>query len=164
MHIGLAAPLLLGLLQAVLLPAGTEEMRIERAVARFVRTIYPTQTLGYEEISQEFATPHAPTGPVRAGYRTPQHTAALVRDLRAVVRLRTSKLCEERGQTGCISTVIRIGTPVITADSATVWLYAYDPVVPEEYDQKLLVKRGPDGWFVAGTIENRVGLLIRRPP
>jgi len=135
---------------------GEEELRVERVVARYARVLFKGQRMGFEDSGEEFMTPHPATGPSRVEYRTSGHTMALAREAGAeMVRLPDPSLCGSEIRPACIQTVVRIGVPVVTGDSATVWLYAYQAAYSEETDrQLLLVKRG-FSWEVVREIQIR---------
>ncbi len=54
-----------------------ELMAIERIVAPHLRGRFGTRRVGLEAQAQEFGTPHDPTGPERAEYRTAEHLTEL---------------------------------------------------------------------------------------
>ena len=137
-----------------------ETLLVERAVARYAGALDLFRPFGYEEGAQEFGTPHEPTGPVLALYRTQEHSNALAQDLGArAVRFPAVTFCGELSPIGCVQTVFRIGVPVVAGDSATVWLYCYSVSKgdgsAEETDLELLLVKRDSRWSVAKKLRAR---------
>ena len=152
---------LIAALQAVTPQTSPDAMAIELAVARYVGKRDTRQRLiGLDDRAQEFATPHAPTGPSFAAYRTRQHLEALAREAGAeLVGSRGVVYCVEQPKTGCFESTFRIGVPEQRGDTAMVWLYSFEPRWNSEMDLHLKVVRGGSGWTVVGPTDYREGLF-----
>ena len=140
-----------------------EALRIERAAARYVREHYHDHILGLEDRAQEFATPHAPTGPTRAGYRSREHLKRLAEDAGATIIEQGSFVyCSSQQKPGCIEMAVRIGVPEQRGDTATVWLYVREPAADSEVDSQLLLVRRGGNWSVERPLQFREALF--EPP
>jgi hypothetical protein len=107
-----------------------------RTAARYVRYIEPRATLGFD--------------PAIARYRRSKDTLAIPRhsdaraaliaeDLAAPIIRSQEEVCQARTQTNCVTLAIQLGAPVITGDTATVWVYARDARYSESENRKLLL-------------------------
>lgn len=140
----------------------TEMMRVERAVAKYAKTLYATNPLGFDE----GIIPGPMPTPPKASYRNSQHITQLAADAGArVVRLNDVVVCSsERDPRSCtmhdVKAVIRIGTPIVSGDRATVWLYVREaspsgltPV--SSSDKELLLIRELATWRVVRVLQFR---------
>jgi hypothetical protein len=132
---------------------------VERAVAGYVKTKYPTSALGFQAIAKGFSQAHAREVPP---HRSARHIRELAASAGAVVLddRPTAVLCGVPLVRPCIERVIRIGMPLIMEDVATVWLYVYEGWSPrgeccprwdESHSKLLLVRRG-GSWKVTGVV------------
>jgi hypothetical protein len=148
-----------------LVQAGREEQLVERAVARYAAEQFRGKALGLELPPREFGTPHPPTGPPQASYRTPEHWAAVAQDAGARPgRSQSGKFCRNAAETDCVWAIIRIGVPAITGDSALVWLYEFEAIehdAMEETDIQLLLVRTNGAWQVTERLEMRSAYYVK---
>ena len=148
--------------------ANPDELRIDRAVARYVRSQNSLRALGFEDVANSFDTPDPPEGSPGRAYRPSGHLTILLQDLRATqVRLTDSLFCARNGKPGCVQSVYRIGRPVIAGDSATVWFYAYDALSGQGSltaaigSTQLLMRRQDSTWVVVSRLQMSESLLGR---
>ena len=152
---------------------GADELRVERAVARYARSRDSLRALGFENGAQSFDTPEPQQGSQRPLYRPSSHLAFLLQDLQATeVRLSDSIFCGSAHKAGCVQSVVRIGRPLIAGDSATVWLYAYDALNGQGSISaaitatQILLRRRDSSWAVIRALQSSESLLgrdVRKP-
>ena len=157
---------------AMALPAGltgqagpdAERLLVELAIARYAKENWAQRALGYEEVPREFGTPHEPTGPPVATYRSKEHSALLAR--LAGARLLESgrgALCEKKPAEDCVYKIFRIGVPDVKGDSATALAYVIERIaIPEgaaEMDYKMVIVRKQGVWTVVSAWFSREALF-----
>ena len=148
---------------AAMAQSGNDDVvKIERAVAKYAKTLYVNKRLGLDL----GILPGITGSPPKATYRTTMHQQNLASDAGAtlvsmseVVRCATPTdphSCTTRD----VKAVLRIGVPRVEGDSATVWLYVSDSspggLTPiSSSDRQLLVVRDGNGWRVLRALQRR---------
>jgi hypothetical protein len=144
-----------------------EEMKqVELALARYLKSRSSGgRRIGLEEKAQEFATPHAPTGPEYASYRTREHLARLAEQAGAILLGHPVAYCSENPTPDCVEGTIRIGVPQVIGDSAKIWYYTYDPHYLSDFDTRVLAVRSPmGGWNIVRELEFHETLSMPAEP
>ncbi len=142
--------------------ARDERMPVEVAVARYVRATYRNARLAFDSRSRAFDASGSTDSISQVAYRTPEHVAQLVAEARApLVRFPDVTFCVRSMVPNCAETIFRIGVPVVTGDTASVWLYTY--YLPgksdfEELDTELLLAKAGERWTVLRELQTRIGI------
>lgn len=145
-------------------PGGTapDSAEVVLAAARYTPVLYPGKRLAIESVVGGFIMPET-----EARWKPALH-ADLVTAAGAVGRSRDEAMppfCLEVEAPGCVDRVVRFGPPVVTGDSATIWVYSRhrwrSPATPSDFrtshhDVHLLAVRSAEGWRVVRVLEERV--------
>ena len=138
-------------------------MVVEQAIAKYASQTLSGRRVGFDLTPQEFGTPHEPTGPARAEYRTPEHSALLAQlaDGRLLATPRGALCSSVNTSADCVQVILRIGIPEVAGDSATAWMYIYEdlPDGREETDTRLLLAKESGEWKVVKSLDTRYALF-----
>lgn len=137
-----------------------DTLLVERAVARYARSIEGVHRLGFQNTPRGF-TKQTLADSVSTAYRTPEHIKSLLSDARAtLVTSSTFAFCYSLFVPECLETVFRIGIPEVAGDSAKVWLHTFVQSGKESFlasGLKLLLTRTDAKWSVVKTLDEVLG-------